>query len=426
MCNPTLDPVDYQDHLCRDHDIGYCKYKDNPDYLNYYDEELANKSYDLGFSGKLVYLAMKAQQKKRGGSVIKPPKASVKQMTTQRKGSKTTLAPAAVGRMIKPRQPIINSKSNTGKRIIHSELVGTVTGSDSFTVKNALALNPGVASTFPWLSGQAIFWEQYRFNKLVFEYVPRCGTGQAGSVIMAPDYDALDNQPITESAMSSYSEVVEDSPWKNIVTSLDPKAMFPIGPRKYLRTGNVTGDLKTYDAGTFFLATSDCGGTPGLGKLWVHYDVDLFVPQTSPAGSVARQTAGYYLANQQNLTSTISTSVLYDTVWSSAFGITGPDVSGVFTMPAGVFAINSVVTMADSANENVQCAVALIKNGVAVPGGQTVVRTGTGVAAALNIVVQGLVSFVAGDTLRVSVTPIGASGTLTLPANDSSIMFYIG
>jgi len=40
-------------------------------------------------------------------------------------------------------------------RIIHRELISSVTGSAIFTVQNSFALNPGIAATFPWLSTQA-------------------------------------------------------------------------------------------------------------------------------------------------------------------------------------------------------------------------------------------------------------------------------
>jgi hypothetical protein len=169
--------------------------------------------------------------------------------------------------------------------IKHRELVANLTGTSAFTVANTFALNPGLAATFPWLSTQAQGWEQYRFNRLRFCYYTRTGTSTPGSVLMVPDYDAADPAPISEQVASAYRDVVEEVPWiEEFSCVLDPSSLHAEGPRKYIRTAALAAnlDIKTYDAGQLFLCTTD-GTAVNWGKVWVEYDVDLFVPQL-PAG----------------------------------------------------------------------------------------------------------------------------------------------
>jgi hypothetical protein len=170
-------------------------------------------------------------------------------------------------------------------RIIHRELIGSVTGSVAFAIEQTVALNPGLPASFPWLSSQAQAWERYRFNKLKFCYYTRTGSNVPGSVQMVPDYDAADAAPVSEQIASSYEDVEEDAPWKDIECELRPSALHALGPSKFIRTGVLPAnqDIKTYDAGNFFLATTDGTAVP-WGKLWVEYDVTLLTPQLNPAG----------------------------------------------------------------------------------------------------------------------------------------------
>ncbi len=171
-------------------------------------------------------------------------------------------------------------------RIIHSELVSSITGSVAFTLANGFALNPGLAATFPWLSSQAQGWERYRFHRLRFCYYTRTGSSTPGSFMMAPDYDASDPAPVSEQIASAYRDVAEDAPWKNICCELNAASLNSIGPSKFIRLGALAAnqDIKTYDSGNLFAFTMD-GTAVSWGKLWVEYDVELITPQLNALGS---------------------------------------------------------------------------------------------------------------------------------------------
>lgn len=170
-------------------------------------------------------------------------------------------------------------------RVTHRELISSVSGSGQFTVASTFALNPGLASSFPWLSTVAQAWERYRFNSLKFEYYTRASSATPGSCMLVPDYDAADAAPATESVASSYSDVAEDAPWKDICSVLRPSALHALGPTKFVRTGALAAnlDVKTYDAGNFYVCTLD-GAVTNWGKLWVEYDITFFTPQLPPGG----------------------------------------------------------------------------------------------------------------------------------------------
>lgn len=192
---------------------------------------------------------------------------------------KPQMAPAASSKLMVSSKPIIRSDSDS-KRVVHRELLGSISGTANFAVAIQTPLNPGLNTSFPWLSMESLGWETYRFNSLRFEYVTRTGTSVPGSVILTTDYDAADPAPVSEQIAANYSGACEDAPWKDICQELRPAALHGLGPRKFLRYGSLAAgeDIKTYDSGNFFLCTLDGTAVP-WGKLWVSYDVTFYTPQ---------------------------------------------------------------------------------------------------------------------------------------------------
>jgi hypothetical protein len=218
--------------------------------------------------------------------------------------------------------PVINSSQNTS-RVVHRELIANIVGSGAFSVPFSFPLNPGMSQTFPWLSVIAQQWEQYRFNSLRFCYYTRTGTQTVGSLQLIADYDAADSAPISEFVASSYQDVVEDAPWKDIHCELMPSSLHAMGPKKYIRTGPLAPnlDIKTYDCGTMFIGTTDASGTPPWGKLWVEYDVTFSVPQLSNGGlsnyfhaTSSGPNSGFILPSPTVLSGTLPVSVLGEVI----------------------------------------------------------------------------------------------------------------
>jgi len=250
------------------------------------------------------------QQKKRSPPLQKP-------LRTRALGANSTSVAAAYSSQVKSNNPRI-AYGNNGRscRVQHKEFIQNVTGTTAFTVAVFLPLNPGLSGTFPWLANIANNFEQYRVHRMYFCYLTRTGTNVPGSVLMAPDYDAMDAQPVSEQILSNYAEIVEDAPWKDICCNLKPAGMHALGPKKFVRNGQVPNqDLKTTDIGSFILATVD-GTAVSWGKLWVEYDIEFFEPQLNPLGSLQASSAQ----------GTAGTNV---SVISAGLAIQGPIISGI-------------------------------------------------------------------------------------------------
>ena len=194
-------------------------------------------------------------------------------------------AAAAYSSSYRGKAPSITQTPNSC-RVVHRELISSITGSVGFAVGAQFEINPGLSTTFPWLALMAQAWEQYEFNSLKFHYVTRTGTNVPGSVMLVPDYDAADSAPADEATASSYQDAIEDAPWRDITCPLRKVSMNGGRTRHFVRQTALAAnlDVKTYDVGKFFVLTTD-GTAVSWGKLWVEYDVTFHIPQLPASGA---------------------------------------------------------------------------------------------------------------------------------------------
>lgn len=303
-------------------------------------------------------------------------------------------------------------------RIIHRELVATISGSTTLAV-NPYQINPGDVTTFPWLSTIASSYEQYRFRKLRFHFVTRVATSYNGSLLMAPDYDVLDAAPTTEVQASQMNGAVEDVVWRDQILDFEINNMFPLGPRKFIRSElEAISDLKTYDAGQLFVIPVGCTDTSGIGKLWVEYDVDFFIPQyVTTGGSSSSQIASYSnWVNPSTISLTTTTAVNLDIDSALVNGVAATNSNGVVTLPVGSFMILGHVTFStsDGGGNPFSGSLEIYKNGASL---SPVVSTSCYEAAATgaqtrDLSIVGYVSSSGSDTVTLRFTAVG-SGTLT-------------
>ena len=222
---------------------------------------------------------MKAKTTKK-----KPAKKQVKPPQRRGQGKQASVA-AAYATSNLGKSPVIRATRDSC-RIKHREFISNVIGASAFTIGGTFPINPGMSSTFPWLSLQAQCWEQYEFKSLRFCYFTRTGSTQTGSLIMAVDYDAADGAPLSEAVMTAYDGAVEDVPWKDMHCVVKPALMRGPMKRHYVRTRALdpNQDIKTYDVGNFYFAQVDGVVNQAWGKLWVEYDIELSIPQLPPSG----------------------------------------------------------------------------------------------------------------------------------------------
>jgi len=225
-----------------------------------------------------------SKRKKKGSKSQKSqPTRSEKKQKKQNPNNPVGVASAYSSGQVGRAPKISASRDNC--RITHRELVASIVGSADFTVDHEFSINPGLSASFPWLSSMAQSWQRYRFHKLRYCFFTRTGTTTPGSFMMAPDYNPADTAPVSEQIASSFEDVSEDAPWKNILCDLKTSRLHGTQKELTIRTGPLTEDLdiKTYDAGKLFAITIDGTAVP-WGKLWVEYDVEFFIPQLPPSG----------------------------------------------------------------------------------------------------------------------------------------------
>lgn len=177
-----------------------------------------------------------------------------------------------------------------GVQVNHCEYIGDIvcgTGTPSVFTVNNYAVNPGLASTFPWLSQIASNFETYRFHGLVFEAKSLCTDNTAtfaglGSVIMCADYNAAAPNFINKFQMENYDGAVSAKPSQSLLFGLecDPRDL----PENhlYIRANAVPSgqDQKTYDLAEFQIATVGMPvASQQICELWVSYSVDLMQPK---------------------------------------------------------------------------------------------------------------------------------------------------
>lgn len=174
----------------------------------------------------------------------------------------------------------------------HSEFIQDINGSVAFAA-SGLAVNPGISTTFPWLSQIAPNYESYKFDVLEFTFETSVGSQTAGKMMLAVDYDASDPAPVMKSQIASYQDYASDAPWRsfrqhNKAENLSKRKSY------YVRSGPppANSDIKLYDVGNLFAATQGMTDASIVGELYVKYKVKLMTPQIqNPALGLAKSAA---------------------------------------------------------------------------------------------------------------------------------------
>jgi len=191
-----------------------------------------------------------------------------------------------------------NARSMEGAVIVrHKEYIcdikatGAVTsGSTAFHVEGTYSLNPGIATGFPWLSGVAAQFQEYKLNGVIFEYKPTSGSAISGTnaalgeVMLATQYNVLNAAFTSKQQMMNEEFSVSTVPCNAVLHPIEcAQGQTPVD-KLYIRTTTAPSgsDLRLYDLGTVTVATQGQQATGiTLGELYVTYEVLLFKPSLS-------------------------------------------------------------------------------------------------------------------------------------------------
>jgi hypothetical protein len=250
---------------------------------------------------------------------------------------------------------LVNLKSNNSIPMMHTVgqsvmvrhkeyicdiIAGTGTPT-AFGVAKTLALNPGISSTFPWLSTIAQQFQEYEFKGLVFHFLSTSGESVSstntslGSVMAATQYNFIN--PAFTSKLQMLNEYFssDSKPSSSFAHPLecDPKEN-PFNVH-YVRSNDLPSgaDQALYDLGTTTVATQGIPTTGvNCGELWVTYEVELKKPVEA---GYTQQDAG--VAFYEGTTSITTTNVFGTSISKQSIDTIGLTIStgGLITFPRG-------------------------------------------------------------------------------------------
>lgn len=166
--------------------------------------------------------------------------------------------------------------------VCHREYLGDILGTAGFTNRQ-YPLNPGMSTTFPWLSTVAANYQEYKFHGIVFEFrslLTDFVTGGApGVIVMSTNYNADAPVYTTKQQMENAEFAVSTKPTINLMHGVECADVQTILPQRYVRSAAPSAgqDLRLYDLGNFQFATAS-NPIQDLGELWVSYCVEFFKP----------------------------------------------------------------------------------------------------------------------------------------------------
>lgn len=191
-----------------------------------------------------------------------------------------------------PPPPALFRNGKRGVRVVEREYLGdirsgTLSGGSSVFTNQSFIINPGLSTTFPWLSKIARQFDQWEPHGIVFEYRSTSseynGSSQSlGTVILATDYDVVDspylNKVQAENSDYAMSVKSSDCAVHGVECALDERPT----PILFTRTANRPSgtDPRLYDLGNFQLCTQGMSvADVTLGELWVSYDITFYKKQ---------------------------------------------------------------------------------------------------------------------------------------------------
>lgn len=269
------------------------------------------------------------------------------------------------------------------------ELITLVNGTVAFGVQK-YALNPGLPLSFPIGSAEAKNWTEWRCTKLRVDYIPTVSQfatqGQTGEVAIAVDYNAENRLPTLMSQVEAMHFAGGGIPSKGFAFEAVPKLLNKSDP-KYVRIGPVSAseDLRLYDGGNLYFATSGCTNATQIGKLEVTYRFEVNLPtllNEGVAGDDDRDIA-YFQSSAAETTgaTTVATNLLAATAVTN--GLVVVNTAGSMVPPVGNYYVDVFCNIGTTGNTT-KLELDVMKNAVSVYAGATLHPTNVILATALT------------------------------------------
>jgi hypothetical protein len=179
----------------------------------------------------------------------------------------------------------------------------------------SFAINPGLNSTFPWLSQIANNFEEYEILGMIFEYKSTSANAlnstntALGTVILTTCYNVLDAAFINKQQQENYEFAQSVKPADSCIHAVECARFANPLSKLYVRAGVPTAstyDLRMYDLGNFQLSTVGMqAANVVIGEFWVSYHIALGKPRL-PIGGIEGDVPSFHIA----MTAVSSTNIL--------------------------------------------------------------------------------------------------------------------
>jgi len=231
----------------------------------------------------------------------------------------------------------------TGQSVIvrHKEFVCDViagTGTPtSYNIARTIYMNPGLSTSFPWLSSIAQQFQEYTWRGVVFHFVSTSGASVAstntalGTVMMHSDYRVTAPSPTSKAELLNEYFASDAKPSESFVHPIECDPRENPYNVQYVRTGAVPSgeDPKTYDLCKTHIVTQGMpAASTNVGELWVTYEVELRKPQITSYLGMSDHIIGSGSINTTNLFGTVVSYAANSTIGGSVAGKT-------YTFPVG-------------------------------------------------------------------------------------------
>lgn len=214
--------------------------------------------------------------------------------------------------------------------IKHREFVGPIKSPGTAFTNTTYDINPGNKKLFPWLSGVAKSYQQYKILGMAVVYKPLtsdyAAAGGMGQVIMATNYNVNDAPFSSTLQMENSEYAVAVKPSKGAIHPIECAAAVrrndPFYVYDELADVASASDMRFYNMGKFQVATEGVSSAADvtLGQLWVTYEIELIKP-ILPSGADSGNTLTPSYWSAQN----------YSTVggWEKQYSLDGIVVDGM-------------------------------------------------------------------------------------------------